>query len=118
MISKDKNYFFKMIKRILEDGIYLGNIKSSEEYLDNMVNTFNRDYDLFCRFDHKAVTIEDSMCNPIVNLMIRNNTLYVIPSVEDNFFSCFMKIIEHVSKEHQRKKDEKKEIDENAFEWI
>jgi len=53
-----------------------------------------------------------------MSLSIRNNTLYIIPAGEDNFFSCFVKIIEHISDVHKRKKEEKKKIDENAFDWI
>ena len=116
-MDKD-NYFLKMIIRVLEDGIYLGEISSSEEYLNGIVEMFNSHSDVFCRYEHKMIIIEDPMCNPIMSLAIRNNTLYLIPAGEDNFFSCFVKIIEHVSNVHKRKKEKKKQIDENAFEWI
>jgi len=107
-----------MIVRILEDGIYLGEISSSKEYLDDIANFFNQDGNLYCKFDYKTLVIEDSMCNPILNLVIRSNTLYILPSIEDNFFSCFVKIISYVSTPKRKKKNVKKEIDEKEFEWI
>ena len=107
-----------MLMRILEDGVYLGEISSSEEYLEDIADFFNQDENLFCKFDYKTLVIEDSMCIPIVNLTIRNHTLYILPSVEDNFFSCFVKIISYVSQPKKKNTNAKKQIDENEFEWI
>ena len=102
----------------MENGIYLGEISSSEEYLNDVVEVFGSRSDVFCRFEHKTVIVEDSMCNPIMSLAISNNTLYIIPAGEDNFFSCFVKVIEHVSNVHKRKKEQKKKIDDDAFDWV
>ena len=113
-----ENYFLKMIVRVMEHGIYLGEISSSEEYLDSIVGMFNSRSDVFCRYENKNLIIEDSMCNPILSLAISRDTLYVIPAGEDNFFSCFVKIIEHVSNVHKRKKEQKKKIADDAFDWI
>ena len=114
----DQNYFLRMITRVMEHGIYLGDIKDTEKYLEDLVDTFATEKDLFCRIEHKTVIIEDSMCIPIMNLAINNNTLFVVPAGEDNFFSCFMKVIRHVSKVHRQNKTKKKNIEENSFEWI
>jgi len=107
-----------MIIRVMENGIYLGSIDSPEEYLEGIVDMFNEETQIFCRHEYKTIIVEDSACNPIMNLAISNDTLYVIPAGEDNFFSCFMKVIKHVSDAHKKKKAKKKEIDENAFEWV
>ena len=114
----EDNYFLKMIIRVMENGIYLGEVKSPEEYLNNIVDMLCEDSNLFCRFEHKTVTVEDSMCNPIMNLAINRDTLFVVPAGEVNFFSCFMKVIKHVSEFHKREKTKKVEIDDKAFEWI
>jgi len=102
----------------MENGIYLGDIDSPEKYMSDIVDMFNSESEVFCRYEHKTVIIEDSMCNPIMNLAINANTLYIIPAGEDNFFSCFTKVIKYVSTIHKKKKTKKIEIDENAFEWI
>ena len=93
----------------MDHGIYLGEISSPEEYLSNIVDIFSSRSDVFCRYENKVAIIEDSVCIPIMSLSIRNNTLYIIPAGEDNFFSCFVKIIEHISDVHKRKKEEKKQ---------
>ena len=77
MIDAGNNYFLKMLIKILEDGIYLGEIPSSKEYLENVSDYFNQDANLFCRFDYKTLVVEDAMCNPILTLSVRNNTLYI-----------------------------------------
>jgi len=117
MDSQD-NYFAKMIMRILDDGIYLGQISSSSEYLEDIADFFNQDPNLFCKFDYKTLIVEDAMCMPVLNLMIRNNTLYILPAAQDNFFTCFMKLVSYISQPKKKKKNAKKEIDENEFEWI
>ncbi len=114
----DKDYFLKMIIRIFDNGIYLGELESPEEYMEGLIDIFANEKDLYCRIEHKTVVIEDSMCVPIMNLAISNNTLFVVPAGEDNFFSCFMKVIRHVSKVHRQNKTKKKNIEENSFEWI
>ena len=102
----------------MENGIYLGEIESSDKYMDEIVATFANEIDLYCKYEHKTVLIEDSMCNPIMNLAISKDTLFIVPAGEDNFFSCFMKVIKHVSSVHKRNKNKKKKIEENNFEWI
>ena len=115
----DDNYFLKMIIRIFNHGIYLGELESPEEYMEDLINIFANDTELFCRIENKTVVIEDSMCIPIMNLAINNNTLFVVPAGEDNFFSCFMKVIRHVSNVHKKKKETKNEkINEESFEWV
>ena len=116
----NNNYFANMIRRILDDGIYLGEIGSSKEYLEGIANYFNQSESILCKFDYKTLIIEDSMCDPILNLVVRNNTLYILPSVENNFFSCFIKILGYVSDQHKIEKRESKEkkVDENEFKWI
>ena len=114
----EQNYFLKMIIRAMDHGIYLGNVDSSEDYLNDIVEMFAKETDLFCRYESKTVVIEDSMCNPIMNLAISKDTLFIVPAGEDNFFSCFMKVIKHVSNVHKEKKNKKKEVDESDFEWI
>ena len=52
-MDKD-NYFLKMIIRVMENGIYLGEISSSEEYLNDVVEMFSSRSDVFCRFEHKC----------------------------------------------------------------
>lgn len=113
----DQNYFLKMIIRIVENGIHLEDVKDSDKYLKDLVDSFAHESYLFCRYENKTVIIEDSMCNPIMNLAINKDTLFVVPAGEDNFFSCFMKVIKHVSNVHKKKKAEAK-IEEQSFEWI
>ncbi len=115
----DDNYFLKMIIRAVEHGIYLGEIDSPEKYMDDLVNSFVNESTLFCKYDNNIVIIEDSMCNPILNLAINKSTLFIVPAGEDNFFSCFMKVIRHVSDVHKKNKKAKNEkINEESFEWI
>ena len=66
---------------------------SSSEYLEDIADFFNQDPNLFCKFDYKTLIVEDAMCMPVLNLMIRNNTLYILPAAQDNFFTCFMKFL-------------------------
>tara|TARA_B100000989_G_C19518836_1_gene463071 strand:- start:216 stop:566 length:351 start_codon:yes stop_codon:yes gene_type:complete len=114
----DENYFIKMLARVVEHGIHLGDIDDTEKYLENLVDTFATETHLFCRYENKVVIVEDSMCNPIMNLAVNKDTLFVVPAGEDNFFSCFLKVIKYVSDVHRKKKNKKKEIDEETFEWI
>ena len=114
----EDNYFLKMIIRLLEHGIYLGELESPDQYLQDIVDTFAKETSLFCKYENNIVIIEDSMCNPIMNLAMNKDTLFVVPASEDNFFSCFMKVIKHVSDVHRKNKNKKKEVDENAFEWV
>lgn len=114
----EQNYFLKMIIRVMENGIYLGKIDSPEDYMSDIIDMFNSETQVFCRYEHKTVIVEDSMCNPIMNLAISNDTLYVIPAGEDNFFSCFTKVIKYVSDTHKKNKTKKVEVDENEFEWV
>ena len=114
----DQNYFLKMIARVIEHGIYLGDIPDTEKYLEDLVDTFANDTRLFCRYENKIVIIEDSTCNPIMNLAVNKDTLFVVPAGEDNFFSCFLKVIRYVSDVHRKNKKKNKKIEENNFEWI
>ena len=102
----------------MNHGIFLGDIEDPEKYLKDLVDIFAHDTHLFCRYDNEIVIVEDSMCNPIMNLAINKDTLFVVPAGEDNFFSCFMKVIKHVSDVHRKNKKKKKKIDEETFEWI
>ena len=102
----------------MENGIYLGDIEDTEKYLQDLVDTFTPESHLFCRYENQVVIIEDSMCNPIMNLAVNKDTLFVVPAGEDNFFSCFLKVIRYVSNVHRKNKNKKKEINEETFEWI
>ena len=114
----DQNYFLKMIMRVMEHGIYLGDIENTEKYLADLVDTFAKETHLFCRYENKVVIIEDSTCNPIMNLAVNKDTLFVVPAGEDNFFSCFLKVIRYVSDVHRKNKNKKKKIIEETFEWV
>ena len=103
-----ENYFLKMIVRVMEHGIYLGEISSSEEYLDSIVGMFNSRSDVFCRYENKNLIIEDSMCNPILSLAISRDTLYVIPAGEDNFFLALLKSSSMYQMYTKEKKEQKK----------
>ena len=120
MVSKTNVFLLKMIKRILEDGIYLGEIESSEKYLLDVCAFFNLRNDLFAHFDHKALLIDDAAGGRVMTLSVRNNTLYITPAMEDTFFFCFKNLLEFAcAKANPKKKKEvKKTIDDSEFEWI
>ena len=124
MVDKTNVYLLKMIKGIFEDGIYLGPTGSSKEYLSGICNYFNSKNETFAHFDHKMLQIEDSLCNPIVSLMVRNDTLYILPAKEVNFFICFKDILEYICKINEKEKipsdnsDNSDESDNSDFDWV
>ena len=44
---EDKNYFLKMIVRVFDHGIYLGELESPDKYMEDLVDIFVNEKDLF-----------------------------------------------------------------------
>jgi len=108
---------FNMIKTSIDNGIHLGyKIKNKEQYLLNLCNFFNLKKYVRAYYEGNVIVIEDELFRPIVSIKVSDDTLYLLPLGEDNFFSCYLDVLKFVSSPRPQKVEQK--IDENEFEWI
>ena len=119
IVKKNNIFMLDTIKRILKHGIYLGDISSPDYYMMNLCKHFNSNSPFRAVYQEDKVIIETQDFEPIAGFRIRRNTLELASIGKDDFFNCFMDILEFVCKPLPKEKEkEKKQIDDSEFEWI
>lgn len=106
-----------MIKKSIDNGIRLNNkIECKDQYLLSLCNFFNLKKFVRAYYEGNVIVIEDELFRPIVSIKVSDDTLYLLPLGEDNFFSCYVDILKFVSAPRPQKVEKK--IDDNEFEWV